>query len=876
MPEGELTTYLFSDIAGSTRLWESDAGGTARALSWHDDLSRATVRRHKGMVVKMTGDGLHAAFDDALAATAAAIELQAALGKPPADMPTLSVRCGLHIGADQRRDGDFFGPAVNRAARIMSAANGGQILLSGALAAQVRPRLPGDVILRDLGLVRLKDLAAPERVFQIVHPLLRSEFPPLRSLASVPNNLPQQLDTFVGREREMAEVRALLAKSRLVTILAFGGVGKSRLALQLGAEILDDYSGGVWLVELAGVAAGGEVSQPVAAVLGVKEPPVGDLIDAIVDALRDRELLLILDNCEHVIDAAARLAKRLLQTSSRLKILATSREALKTAGEWSYPLGTLPVPDARDATPEQLERHASVQLFLDRARAAHIGFQLTARTAATVARICRSLDGIPLALEIAAARLRSMTVETIAARLNEKFALLRSGDGTVPLRQRTLRALIDWSYDLLNESERTAFQRLSVFVGGWTLESAEVVVTGGGIGSSEVLDLITRLAEHSLAAVQAESGRYRMLDTVRHYAGGRLQESADEVTTRERHAAYFAEFVERAHPHLIGADQGEWMDHLDSERENLAAAFAWCERSLRGAELAARLVSVLKYYWLSRGALATGYGYAATAVQLAANRGDVALQSRVLSDAGTIATFLGRYEDARGHLECGLALARRSGDTEHEFVFLQYLSEVESARGNFEVALNYCDAADALASAAGKTRMRTVTLNAKGQLLRVLGRLAEAQDLYEQALAVARSLGDEEFVAGILLNLAIAAILAGRSGAVPGILQEVAAIYARTDSQSTGQSLLEVCGGLAAELQQWDTAAAFVADAGAQALQSGLERDPADQAFVTHITELVSARTAIAAVRLTETPFDLRGAVLRAVAWLAQLQPRRV
>jgi tetratricopeptide (TPR) repeat protein len=389
-----------------------------------------------------------------------------------------------------------------------------------------------------------------------------------------------------------------------------------------------------------------------------------------------------------------------------------------------------------------------------------------------------------------------------------------------------------------------------------------------------VLDLITRLAEHSLAAVQAESGRYRMLDTVRHYAGGRLQESADEVTTRERHAAFFADFVERAHPHLIGADQGEWMDHLDSERENLAAAFAWCERSQRGAELAVRLVSVLKYYWLSRGALATGYGHAITAVQLAANRGDVVLQARALSDAGTIATFLGRYTDARGHLERGLALARRAGDTEQEFVFLQYLSEVESARGNFETALNYCDAAHALASSAGKTRMRTVTLNAKGQLLRVLGRLAEAQELYEQALAVARSLGDEEFVAGILLNLAIAAILSGRSAAVPTLLQEVAAIYARTGSQSTGQSLLEVCAGLATELQQWDTAAAFVADAGAQALQSGLERDPADQAFVMHLTELVSARIAIPTVHLTETSFDLRAAVARAVDWIEQLQPR--
>ncbi|MGH6623591.1 MAG: ATP-binding protein, partial [Burkholderiaceae bacterium] len=338
-------TYLFTDVEGSTRLWESEPDRIGPALARHDQLSRATVERHRGWVVKMTGDGMHAAFAEPADAMSAAIELQTILADSgmAGDLP-LSVRCGLHVGADERRDNDFFGRDVNRAARIMDAAHGGQILVSMALAERVRQNLPPGASLRDLGMVRLRDLTAPDHLYQVVHRRLRSEFPALRSLASAANNLPQQLNSFVGREREMREVRALLGANRIVTLLAMGGIGKSRLSIQLAAEALDEYPDGVWLVELAALTDPREVVQAVAGVLGVKEEGGRPPVDALARFVADRQLLLVLDNCEHLIRACADLAKQLLRASPGLKILATSRDVLQVAGEAVYYLPTLSVP----------------------------------------------------------------------------------------------------------------------------------------------------------------------------------------------------------------------------------------------------------------------------------------------------------------------------------------------------------------------------------------------------------------------------------------------------------------------------------------------------------------------------------------------------
>ncbi len=481
------TTFLFSDIEGSTRLWEQEPQRMQSALARHDALSRAAVEGHHGRVVKMTGDGLHAAFADPVDALLAMLEMQQALAeRDAANDLELRIRCGLHLGAEQRRDGDFFGRAVNRAARIMSAAHGGQMLLSQAVAERVEQRLPGDVSLRDLGSVRLRDLETPEHVYQVVHAKLRADFPALRSLEATPNNLSQHLNSFVGRERELAETRKLLASTRLLTLLGVGGIGKSRLSTQLAAEVLDDYADGVWFVELAPLSDPAMVAQAVASVLGVVEDAGRPIVEALVKFVRDRNLLVVLDNCEHLVHACADLAKKLLQAGANLRIVASSRTYLQIAGETTYQVPTLSVPDPkRESRPEQLAEHEAVRLFIDRASSLQPSFRLNAQNAAAIADVCHRLDGIPLAIELAAARTRALSVEAIAARLNDRFRLLVTGDQTVLPRQRTLRALIDWSFDLLSEAERMLLLRLSVFAGGWTLEAAEAVGAGEGTASAE-------------------------------------------------------------------------------------------------------------------------------------------------------------------------------------------------------------------------------------------------------------------------------------------------------------------------------------------------------------------------------------------------------
>jgi len=864
-------TYLFSDIEGSTRLWESDADGAARAVAWHDDVSRNAVRSHGGTIVKMTGDGMHAAFDDPRNAIAAVIDLQMALACPAVGTPPLQVRCGLHLGADQRRDNDFFGPAVNRAARIMGAAHGGQILVSQAVAERVASSLPQGTTLRELGRVRLKDLANPESLYQLLHPSLRTEFPALRSLASTPNNLPQQLNSFVGREREMAEVRALLAKSRLVTLLAMGGVGKSRLSVQLGAEVLDDYPDGVWLVELAPLMDEVALPHAVATALGVREEPGGEILEALRAYVRNRRLLLLLDNCEHLVQACAELSKNLLQASVAMKVLATSRDSLQIAGETIYQLPTLSAPGTAPSSPAQLLELEAVRLFVDRVSAARHGFELNERNATSVASICRRLDGIPLALELAAARTRSLSVEAIAERLDDRFRLLVSGDRTALPRQKTLRALIDWSYDLLTEDERQLFQRLAVFPGGWTVESAEAVCAGDGIASDRVLDLLSQLVEKSLAIVDASGERYRMLETVRHYAAERLREVHGEAATRERHLAFFVGLVERALDFLHGPSQGIWLQKLDAERENIVWAQAWCDRSPMGAESSVRLVSALKYYWLNRGMLGAGYASARTAVEQARAGSSPAVLKRALVNAGTIATFLGRYRDARDHLEAALALVEEPEDGPQKVATLLLLGEADLALGDASGALHRCEQAVALArSGIGNPRDLATAINAKAQLLRVSDRVDEASVLYREAFAIARSLGDDENEAVSLLNLAIVDVLRANPKGALRALSQVIEIQARIRSQAAGQSVLEVCAGLAGLTGELATAAEFLGAAEAQATRSGLRRDPADEAFFQSVAERVRAALGPSATEHESTGRELTydEAMDQAVRWV--------
>ena len=447
----------------------------SQALAAHDALARSAVECRHGTVVKLTGDGIHAVFDDALAALAATLDMQQALADPAATCGvSLRVRCGLHAGVVERRDNDYFGSPVNRAARIMSAAHGGQVLLSQAVVDCVREILPAAISLRDLGRVRLKDLSSPEHVYQVVHPDLRQDFPALRSLEATPNNLPQQPTRFIGRDKELEELKRLLAKTRLLTLTGSGGCGKTRLSLQGAADALERFPDGVWLVELAPLGDPGLVPQTVATVLGLKEEPGRPITRTLTEYVKDKKLLLLLDNCEHLLDATAKLADALLRQCPDVRILASSREALGIAGEQSYRVPSLSLPDPKKTqTPESIAQFEAVQLFTDRAVLARADFRITAQNAATLASVCSRLDGIPLALELAAARVRSLSLEAIDRNLNERFRLLTGGSRTALPRQQTLRSLIDWSYDLLNDPAKRLLQRLSVFAGGWRMEAAE-------------------------------------------------------------------------------------------------------------------------------------------------------------------------------------------------------------------------------------------------------------------------------------------------------------------------------------------------------------------------------------------------------------------
>jgi predicted ATPase/class 3 adenylate cyclase len=829
----DIVTYLFSDVEGSTRLWESEPERIGPALARHDRLSRQCVERHGGHVVKTTGDGMHAVFADPALALAAALEIQLEVSLPGDGVLPLALRCGLHLGADQRRDGDFYGPAVNRAARVTHAAHGGQTLLTAAVAERVAGRLPPEASLLDLGLVRLRDLTQPQRLYQLVHPRLPREFPALRSLASTPNNLAQQLNSFVGRERELAEVKRLMRAHRLVTLLAMGGIGKSRLSVQLSAEVLDDYPDGVWLVELAPLADAQLLPQAVASELGVKEEAGGTVLDALLKFARDRSLLIILDNCEHLVHACAELAKRLLQAGPKVKILATSRDALQIAGETVFQLAPLAAPDPQaQATPEALAQSDAVRLFVDRAGAAQPAFRLTADNARTVAAICHRLDGIPLALELAAARTRALPVEAIAARLHERFKLLVTGDRTVLPRQRTLRALIDWSYDLLAPPERALFQRLSVFAGGWTLEAAEAVGAGGEIEAADVLDLLARLVEKSLVIADIEGGRYRMLETVRQYARERLEEAAEADAARERHLAFYVGLAETARAGLVGPEQRDWLHRLDRELENLLAAHVWCDRAVGGTGLGLQLVISIKFYLLSRGLLALGERLAVEALLRPLAQTSELWRCRGLAVAGQFLFYRGRYGEARQHLAESLTVARRMGDQARVASALQPLGMACLGDGDLDSARAYLEEAVDLAGQHCDQLSLAAAINALAQLYRVEGRLEEAEPLCERVLSIARVLGDQDSIAVALLNKAMLTIARGASAGVEQTLIEVLEIAQTIGSRPVGQSVLEVASAFACLLGDANAAARFFGAAEAQAQSTGLRRDPADSAFL--------------------------------------------
>src|SRR5689334_15648591 len=566
LPTGTVT-FLFTDIEGSTKLAQQYPDDMPALLARHHEILHQAIQEQNGYVFQIIGDAFCASFHSANEALNAAISAQRLLYTEPWKPAPIRVRMGVHTGrAELQEKGDYQGYlTLSHIQRLMSAAHGGQVLISVATEELVHDELPAGVTLRDMGEQRLKDMIRSESIFQLVIENLPCDFPPIKTLDIVHHNLPAQMTSFIGRERELTEIKEALRAHRLVTLIGSGGAGKSRLSLQVGRALLDQFSDGVWLVELAPVTDPSLVPQTLLATLNLREDSLRSNTDILIDHLRSKTILLLLDNCEHLVEACAQIAEILLRACPNLRILASSRESLGIEGEVTYRVPSLETPSPT-ALPslDQLEKVDSIELFLERATTAKPGFMLTKENAPSVAQICFRLDGIPLAIELAASRVKVLSPEQIASRLDDRFRLLTGGSRTALPRQQTLRAMIDWSYSLLSEQEKILFRRLAVFVGGWTLEAAESICGEEGDGS-DILDLLTRLVDKSLVFIEETRGeiRYHRLETIRQYSREKFFETDEVETIRDRHLAFYVKYAEIADEYMRGRARMAWLQRLE-------------------------------------------------------------------------------------------------------------------------------------------------------------------------------------------------------------------------------------------------------------------------------------------------------------------------
>ena len=748
LPTGTVT-FLFTDIEGSARLWERDAAAMQAALDRHDEILRYNIERHGGEVFKTVGDAFCAVFPTAPGALEAAIGAQRALlAQEWGETGPLRVRMALHAGTANVRGGDYFGPSLNRVARLVSAAHGGQILLSVSIYGLLGDRLPERVGLRDLGERRLKDLFRPERIFQLVAPDLPSNFPPLKTLDERLNNLPVQPTPLVGREKEVAEVTTLLRDGgvRVLTLTGPGGTGKTRLGLQVAAEILDEFEGGVFFVTLANIADPALVAPTIAGALDVGPADGRPSEEGLRDFLRDRQMLLVLDNLEQVIGAAP-LVGELLAGCPGLKVLATSRSLLRIYGEREYPVPAMGLPDPGRLPPsEELLGYEAVGLFLERARSVKKDFRITEQNAPAVAGICIRLDGLPLAIELAAARVRLLSPESILERLaSNRLKLLAGGARDLPERQQTLRGAIDWSHALLEEGERTLFARFAVFSGGCTLRAMEEICA-----VEDALDGAESLLDKSLIR-QEEKGRgdprFAMLETIHEYARERLLERADAQTTHRRHARYFLSLAEESEPSLGGPEQVAWFERLETENDNLRAALTWAIGHGE-AELGLRLARALRPFWYARGHYVEGRGWVA----------------RFLG--GLAELFVGKedYVRAQGLYEEVLDLSRQMEDASTLVDCLIKLGYISLFSRDHLKATALGEEAVMLSRERGYTADLARALNCLGWARLLEGDYERARDSYAQSLALYTELGDRTIAAESLDGLACAAGTRGDAG----------------------------------------------------------------------------------------------------------------
>ncbi|MBC7834569.1 MAG: hypothetical protein H7Y88_05650 [Phycisphaerales bacterium] len=686
---GGTLTALFTDLERSTALWERDPVAMRAAQHTHEVALREVIEAHGGRVFKTTGDGVCSVFNDASRAVAAALECQRRLRTEPwGTAVPLRARMAMHTGVLESHGSDYFGRALNRVARLLAAGHGGQVLLSQTTADLAAESLPAGAALRDMGTHRLRDLERPERVLQLVHADLEAEFPALRTLEAHPHNLPIQLTSLVGRERELGELRELFDRSRLLTLTGSGGCGKTRLGLQLAAEMVEGFVDGVWLVELASLAEARLVAHAVAGAIGIQECGGEKPLQGVVSGMQAKRLVVVLDNCEHLIDGCAELAEQVLRKCQGVRLIATSREPLGVGGEQVYQVPTLALPTnggvaAANASP-------AVRLFVERARLSRPEFAVTEQNAADLSSVCRRLDGIPLALELAAAKMRAMPIGLLSSRLSDAFGLLgnagRGGRGGVvggTPHHRTLEAMVGWSYQLLSGEERLLLRRLWVFAGGgggggWSIEAAEAVCNGeSGVERSAVLELLTSLVQKSLVVFEdaGTAGRYRMLEIVRQFALERMREEepASEGALRRRHLLYYLRFARGCERRLSGPDQGACLARLGSEHDNVRAALDAAAMPGIDARHGVRLATSMSQFWYIRGAAREGRMRLEDALGRCAGEGGN-LHARATNAAGVLAWMCRDLETAKRWYEKSLGMWRGLGRRDKEAALLSNLA----------------------------------------------------------------------------------------------------------------------------------------------------------------------------------------------------------
>lgn len=767
---------LFTDIEGSTRAVRAIGADRWEAvLERHTRIIRDALAAGGGVEVRTEGDSFFAVFTSPNAALAAAAEMQRRFNAADWGETAVRVRMGIHTGearpASVASGVDYVGFEVSRAARIAAAAHGAQVLVSDTTEALSRDNLAPGLSLRDLGEHRFKDLVRPQRIHRLLIEGLPDRFPPLRSLDATPNNLPTQTTSFVGRRHELATAAELLETTRLLTLTGPGGSGKTRLALQLAADVLDRYPDGVWLVELASVGDPDEVGSTVAGAVHVSGRPGRPAVDTLGSALRHRQLLLVLDNCEHVIGGCADVANALLRSCPRVTILATSREGLNVPGESLMPVPPLRVPEGDHLPPiEGLIEFEAIRLFVDRCIAYQRTFALTPQNTADIVRICRRLDGIPLALELAAARVRVLSVAQVASRLDDRFRLLTGGGRTVVARQQTLRALIDWSYDLLDGPERALLRRLSVFVGGWTLEGAEVVCAGKGVRREDLFDHLAHLVDKSLVAMHEHAGaaRYSMLETIREYAREKLVESGEAAELRSRHFDYFFTFL----ADLWNRGVAEAPPAAGAEYENFRTAFEWIQAEPGSAEQQLLMAASMGWPAIARGRIAEMRQLLTGVLARSDSQARTLGRVRAMQMAARLAGMQGDMAAATKLGSASLELLRQLGEKRELAYALIMAARLDPSGNAYREARALFDQ---LGDKLGTGLLMFVT----GDGAKQRGDYETARARYTESLALLRQIGNFAVSANPLISLGLLACIEGDYAKARALVEEGLAIRRR-------------------------------------------------------------------------------------------------